>query len=665
MSVNDEQMPQHDAVDVEVAWRPSADYLARSRMKRFWEAQGLDSYEALLAWAGEDVGRYWDAAARDLGVVFDPAPTQAVDLSRGRAWATFFPGGGFNYAEAVLDRQVAAGRGDQLALIWEGDDGAVVRWTYRELLAETNRVANVLKALGVAKGDRVGIFLPMVPETVAAVLACARIGAIFTPMFSGYGVDAVASRLRDAGASVLITADGFFRRGAEVPLKAVADGAMAAAPDVTRCLVLRRTGSAIPWTEGRDVWWHDAVATASAACPVEPTLATDPYMIIYTSGTTGRPKGALHVHGGFPLKAAHDLAYCFDLHSDDLIFWLTDLGWMMGPWLIAGGLLLGATLMLFEGTPDYPNPDRLWEIVERHRVTTLGVAPTAVRALMAKGTDWVRQRDLTSLRVLGSTGETWNPGPWRWYFEEVGGGRCPIVNYSGGTEIGGGIVSSLTIAPMKPCCFTGAVPGCVADVVDEQGAPVRGAVGELVIREPWVGMTQGFWNDPQRYVETYWSRFPETWVHGDWAEIDDEGFWFIRGRSDDTLKVAGKRVGPAEVESAAVTHPAVLESAAIGVPHEVKGESVHVFCVLRPGHTASPALAEEVRREVGRQLGAALRPEAVRFVRDLPKTRNAKIMRRVIRAAYLGLPTGDMTALENPAAVEEIRAAGETMRAGG
>ena len=362
------------------------------------------------------------------------------------------------------------------------------------------------------------------------------------------------------------------------------------------------------------------------------------------------------MHAGFPIKAAHDLAYCFDLHEEDVLFWLTDLGWMMGPWAIGGGLMLGATVVLFEGTPDYPEPDRLWRLVEEHGVTTLGVAPTAVRGLMAKGTEWARRRDLSSLRVLGSTGETWNPGPWRWYFEEVGGGRCPIINYSGGTETGGGIVGCVTIEPQKPCAFTGPVPGMDADVVDEAGRPVRGEVGELVVRQPWVGMTRGFWRDPERYLETYWSRLPGVWVHGDWAEVDEEGFWFIRGRSDDTLKVAGKRVGPAEVESAAVAHPAVQEAAAIGVPHEVKGESVVVFAIPRPGVEATEGLAEEVRQEVGARLGAALRPEAVRWVRELPKTRNAKIMRRVIRAAYLGLPTGDVSALENPAVVAEIEA---------
>ncbi len=339
------------------------------------------------------------------------------------------------------------------------------------------------------------------------------------------------------------------------------------------------------------------------------------------------------------------------------MFWLTDLGWMMGPWAIAGGLMLGSTLLLFEGTPDYPNPDRLWRLVEDHGVTILGIAPTAVRALMARGPQWVRDRDLSTLRVLGSTGETWNPVPWWWYFEEVGGRRCPIINYSGGTETGGGIVGCVTTEPIKPCSFRGPVPGMVADVVDDTGQPVRGAVGELIVRQPWVGMTRGFWHDPDRYLDTYWSRLEDVWVHGDWAEIDADGFWYIRGRSDDTLKIAGKRVGPAEVESAAVAHAAVQEAAAIGVPHEVKGESVVLFCVLRPGNDPDEALAESVRQEVARRLGAALRPERVRFVAELPKTRNAKIMRRVIRAAYLGNDAGDTTALENPQAVAEIVAA--------
>jgi acetyl-CoA synthetase len=383
-------------------------------------------------------------------------------------------------------------------------------------------------------------------------------------------------------------------------------------------------------------------------------------MILYTSGTTGRPKGSVHIHGGFPIKAAHDLAYCFDVQNDDVLFWLTDLGWMMGPWLIAGSLMLGSTMVLLEGTPDFPRPDRLWTMVERHAITTLGVAPTAIRALMPHGTEFVTATDRSSLRALGSTGETWNPGPWQWFFNVVGDGRCPIINYSGGTETSGGIVSSFTTQPIKACAFTGPVPGMVADVVDETGQPVREGVGELILREPWVGMTNGIWKDPERYLATYWSRFPDTWVHGDFAEIDEDGFWFIRGRSDDTLKVAGKRIGPAEIESAAVAHPSVREAAAIGVPDETKGDAIVVFVVAAAIVDDIPRMCEEVRRFVGTQLGSALRPERVVFVDDLPRTRNAKIMRRVIRAAWLDLPLGEQSALENAAAAEAIRELGRT-----
>ncbi|MDQ2655288.1 MAG: AMP-binding protein [Chloroflexota bacterium] len=639
------------------AWLPTPEYAERSRLRRFFAGLGLGSAEALQEWAAEDPGRYWDAAVRHLGFAWSRPYEQALDLSDGVPWARWFVGGGFNWADNALDRWIDAGRGGETALIWEGDDGDTRRLTWAELLAETNRAAAALRALGVKQGDRVAIFLPMIPETAIALLALAKLGAIVLPMFSGFGAEAMANRLRDGEATVLICADGARRRGQTVPMKATADEAAALAPTVRTLLVVRRTGEDVPWTPGRDRWWHDALAAAPEEFAPEPTDANDHSMVIYTSGTTGRPKGAVHVQAGFMVKAAHDLAFCFDLGPGDAIFWLTDLGWMMGPWLIGGGLMLGATVLLFEGTPDFPEPDRLWKLAEDHRITHLGLAPTAIRALMGKGEAWPRGRDRSSLRVLGSTGETWNPGPWRWYFDEVGEGRCPIINYSGGTETGGGIVGCDTLHPIAPCAFTGPVPGMIADVVDEAGRPVRGAVGELVVRRPWVGMTAGFWNDPERYLDTYWRRFPDVWVHGDWAEIDDGG-WFIRGRSDDTLKVAGKRVGPAEVESAATAHQGVQEAAAIGIPHPVKGECVVVFCVPKPGQEPSDALAEEVRRAVGKQLGAALRPERVHWVRDLPKTRNAKIMRRVIRAAYLGLPAGDITALENPAAVQEVAAAG-------
>ncbi len=388
-----------------------------------------------------------------------------------------------------------------------------------------------------------------------------------------------------------------------------------------------------------------------------PTDPETPFMLIYTSGTTGRPKGAVHVHGGFPVKSAQDLAHQFDLGPGDTLFWFTDLGWMMGPWAISGALLRGARLVLYEGAPDFPGPDRVWSMVARHRITHLGLSPTVIRALMAHGEEPVRAHDRSSLRVLGSTGEPWNPDPWWWYFRVVGDGRCPIVNYSGGTEVSGGIVSGNVMGPIKPASFSGPCIGTAADVVDEQGRPIRGAVGELVIRAPMPGMTRGFWRDEDgRYEATYWSRFPGTWVHGDWATIDSDGFWYIQGRSDDTLKVAGKRVGPAEVESAAVSHPAVLEAAAIGVPHEIKGEAVVVLVVLRPRIAGDPDLLDSIARRVTGELGKPLKPERIVAVTGFPKTRSGKVMRRAIRAAWLGLDPGDLSGLDDPATLDAIRA---------
>jgi len=381
-------------------------------------------------------------------------------------------------------------------------------------------------------------------------------------------------------------------------------------------------------------------------------------MLIYTSGTTGRPKGAVHVHGGFPIKAAQDLAHTFDLGPGDALFWFTDLGWMMGPWAIAGSLLLDARLVIYEGAPDFPGPDRLWSLTARHGVTHLGLSPTVVRALIPHGVEPVRAHDLRSLRVLGSTGEPWDPESWSWFFREIGGGRLPVVNYSGGTEVSGGIVGCNLITPIKPASFNGPCPGTAADVVDPAGRSIRGDVGELAIRTPQPGMTRGFWDAPERYVEAYWSRVPGIWIHGDWAVVDSNGYWYIRGRSDDTLKVAGKRVGPAEVEAAATAHPAVIEAAAIGVPHAVKGESIVVVCTIRRDEVDDDELRASIGRRVVEDLGKTLRPEAVAVVPALPKTRSGKIMRRVVRAAWLGLDPGDLSALDDPTTIEAIRRAG-------
>jgi acetyl-CoA synthetase len=437
-------------------------------------------------------------------------------------------------------------------------------------------------------------------------------------------------------------------------MKETADEALAQCPTVQRVLVYRRLGREVPWTAGRDRWWHEAVAGQSDRCAPVPVEADRPCLIIYTSGTTGRPKGTVLTHGGFLLKCAHDFAYCHDVGEDDRLFWLTDLGWLMGPMLFTAAQALGATAVVFEGVPDYPKPDRLWALVERHRITVMGMSPTAVRALMPHGPEHVHAHDLSSLRILGSTGEPWNPEPYRWLFENAGKARIPISNYTGGTEISGGILGCFPIAPIKPCSFTGPIPGMAAEVYDDHGRPVRGAVGELVVTKPWPGMTAGFWRDPARYEETYWSRWKDVWVHGDWATIDADGFWYIQGRSDDTLKIAGKRLGPAEVESVLVGHPAVAEAGVIGVPHEVKGEAIVCFVVLRPGHAPDDALRRELEERVASQMGKALKPDRVLFTRDLPKTRSAKIMRRVIRATYLARDPGDLSSLENPAAVKAV-----------
>ncbi len=632
-----------------VAWYPTDQYLERSRLRRFAAAHGHRDFAALHRWSVEDLDGFWRAVDRDLGLQWRTPYDGVFDSSRGIPWTTWWLGGRMNYVESALRHDPT-----RTAIIFEGEEGVTARLTYGELSAAVRKCAAGLRALGVRPGDRVGILLPLTPECAIATLAVSAISAIYTPIFSGYASDAIAGRLRDCDATVLITADGFRRRGQIVPMKETADAAVDGAPSVRTVIVVPRLGREIR-LRSREVSW-DYVMSQSGDESVADTSPEDPYMLIYTSGTTGRPKGAVHVHGGFPVKAAQDQAHVFDLQAGDVLWWFTDIGWMMGPWLIAGGLINGATILLYDGAPDYPDAGRVWSIVERHRVTHLGISPTAIRGLMRGGEEPVRRYDRSSVFVLGSTGEPWNPEPWWWYFDVVGEKRAPLINYSGGTECAGGILGCTTWTPLKPTAFAGPVPGIAADVADAAGRALRGAVGELVIRRPWPGMTRGFWRDPDKYLTTYWKRFPDVWVHGDWARIDEDGFWYIEGRSDDTLKVAGKRIGPAEVESAATAHAAVLEAAAIGVPHELKGEVIVVFVVLRPGHTAAAGLAGEIAESIAQRLGRPLRPDAVRFVTDLPKTRNAKVLRRVIRAAYLGKDDlGDLSSLENPEAVGAIR----------
>ena len=643
---------------MDIIWRPTPEGVAGARITRFLERCGLPDLDSLLARAAADPAWFWEQVTADLGIDWYEPPKQTLDLSGGAPWARWFAGARMNLAHDCVDKHVETDRRNKLAIVYEGEDGQARKWTYRDLQVKANQLAHGLASLGVGKGDRVGIFLPLVPEAVAAIMAVAKLGAIFTPIFSGFAPQAAGSRLADAGAKVLITADGFTRRGKTVNMKAAADEAVAHAPCVQTVVVVRRLGNFVAWDECRDMWYHDLTDRQPHTFETARLDPEDPFMIIYTSGTTGRPKGAVHVHCGFPLKAAQDMAHCFDVGEQDVVMWFTDLGWMMGPWLIFGTLMLGSTMFLYDGAPDFPQPDRIWTLVERHGITHLGLSPTVIRALAPHGEHWPAAHNLSSLRVLGGTGEPWNPDPYLWFFRYVGGGRCPIINYSGGTETSGGILGCVVTRPLKPCSFNAAIPGMGVAVLDENGGPAPvGTVGELALTVPWVGMTRGFWQAPDRYLEAYWSRFPGVWVHGDWASVDEDGFWYIHGRSDDTIKIAGKRVGPAEFESVLVSHPAVAEAAAISVPHEIKGETVVCFAVLKPGGDGpSDDLARALKELVAAALGKPLAPEEVRFVAALPKTRNAKIMRRVIKAAYLGKDPGDLSALENPDAVAGIAA---------
>jgi acetyl-CoA synthetase len=633
----------------EFVWKPSADVLERANVVRLMRRHGIDDYWELVRRAQDDPGWFWPAAIEDMGLEFSEPWTQVVDVSRGPEWATWFVGGKLNLAWNCVHRW-AERRANATAAVSVGENGDHWHLTWAELSGEVTRLAEVLSDLGIRSGDRVATYLPMHWRAAAASHACAHIGAVQVPIFSGFSAPAVAARLKDAEAKALLTADGTLRRGREVPMKAVADEALADVPAVEHVVVWRRLDSEVEMRPGRDHDWDELTEKQPGTLEPLEVDSEHPYLLTYTSGTTGRPKGVVHVQGGFLVSIAREAAYQADLHPDDVLHFATDMGWIMGPWTVVGGGAMGCTIVYAEGAPDRP-PDRLWRLVESERVSVLGLSPTLVRALIPHGEP---EADLSSLRVFVTTGEPWNPDPYMWLHEHVGRGRAPIINISGGTEVGACFLTPSVAIPIKACSLGGPALGMAMDVVDAEGKPIRGEVGELVCRKSFPGMTRGFWRDPERYLDTYWRRFPGVWVHGDWASIDDDGYWFLHGRSDDTLNIAGKRVGPAELESAAVAHPAVAEAAAVGVPHDVKGEVAWIFCVLTPGPEASDDLAAEVSDLVAAELGKAFRPDRIAFVPALPKTRSAKIVRRAVRAKALGADPGDLSSLENPESLEEI-----------
>lgn len=644
-------------VGANAAWTPDEATLRRSRLLRFMDRLGLGSIAELHREAVSDPDRYWDLVVRDLGLRFEQPYVSVSDQSHGKEFSRWFVGGTINVSANCSDRFASGADGEKDAIVWEDEDGAVARLTYRELHGQVVNLARYLRDVGVQKGDRIGLYMPMIPEAAVAFLAAARIGAVLVPAFSGYGPDALASRLSASRAKVLITADSYVRKGKRVAMREVAARAVDRAPSVDRVIVVENGDGPQPLTPDREVAWNSAMAagegsTTTDACTwVDPN---DPLMIVYTSGTSGKPKGVVHSHGGFLTKVGHDLGYCMDIQADDVVCWVADLGWIIGPLVIIGATMFHCTAVYLTGAPDQPNPGRLWSVADRHGVTVLGLSPTAVRGMMAAGDQWLNPSGLGQMRAFVTSGEPWSEDAWHWLMDTVGGGRLPIINYIGGTEIGGGILSCYTVLPMRPGAFAGPVIGMDADVVDDAGEPVRGQIGELIVRNTWPGMTNSFWEDDDRYRETYWSRWPGLWRHSDLAIVDEDGFWYVTGRADDTLKLAGKRVGPAEIESAVLTLTWVADAAAIGVPDDLKGQVLVCFAVTGDGAPDHAAAETAIKRAVADRLGRALTPDRVVFVQGLPKTRTNKIVRRAIKARYLGLPPGDLSSLESPEQLEFI-----------
>ena len=611
--------------------------------------------------AAKDLEGFWAEQARTL---YWRKPFTKV-LEWEAPYAKWFLGGELNISENCLDRHVRAGKGTKVAYHWEGEPGDTRTVTYQDLLDETQRCANGLKALGVRKGDRVAIYMPMIPELPAAMLACARIGAPFTVVFGGFSAEALSGRINDSEAKVLITADGGYRKGGVVPLKKNADDAIAQTKTIEKVLVVRRTKQDVPWTEGRDVWWHDQVATQSADCPAEPLDSEHMLYLLYTSGTTAKPKGIVHTTAGYLTGVAATHRMIFDIKDDDVYWCAADIGWVTGhSYIVFGPLANGTTGVMYEGTPDFPDKDRWWQIVEKYKVNVLYCAPTAIRTFMKWGAEYPQKHDMRSLRLLGSVGEPINPEAWLWYHETIGGGRCPIVDTWWMTETGMILITPLPgITTTKPGSATFPFPGVGADVVDEEGKSVPlGGAGYLVLTTPWPAMLRGIYKDDQRYRDTYWSRFPGRYFAGDGARRDAEGYFWLMGRVDDVMKISGHRISTTEVESALVSHPSVAEAAVIGREDPVTGQAIFAFVTLRGGKDGSEGLSKELREHVVKGIGSIARPKTIMFTPELPKTRSGKIMRRLLRDIANGQPLGDTTTLADSTVVESIRTASASGR---
>ncbi len=606
--------------------------------------------------AATDLEGFWAEQARTLE--WSKPFTKVLEWKA--PYAKWFADGELNVSVNCLDRHVRAGRGTKVAYFWEGEPGDARSVTFQELLDETCRCANALIELGVRKGDRVAIYMPMIPELPVAMLACARIGAPFTVVFGGFSAEALAGRIRDSEAKVLVTADGGYRKGNVVPLKRNADDAVAQSATVEKVLVVRRTAQEVPWTAGRDVWWHEILAKQMPSCDPEPVGAEHMLYLLYTSGTTAKPKGIVHTSAGYLVGVTATHKMIFDVKDDDVYWCAADIGWVTGhSYIVFAPLANGTTGVIYEGTPDFPDKDRWWRVIEKYAVTILYCAPTAIRTFMKWGAEFPGKHDMRSLRLLGTVGEPINPEAWLWYHETIGGKRCPVVDTWWMTETGMILLTPLPgITTLKPGSATFPFPGVGADVLDEDGKSVPlGGAGYLVITEPWPAMLRGIYKDDQRYQETYWSRFPGRFFAGDGAKRDDEGYFWLMGRVDDVMKISGHRISTTEVESSLVSHPKVAEAAVIGRDDPITGQAIFAFVTLRAGNDGSEALSTELRQHVVARIGAIARPKTIMFAPELPKTRSGKIMRRLLRDIANGQPLGDTTTLADATVVETIRTA--------
>jgi acetyl-CoA synthetase len=604
-------------------WKPSREWIEQTNVWRFMQRLGLDDREAFLRFSVDEPERFWDELMREMNVQWSEPYHRVMDASRGPEWTQWFIGGQLNIAHNCLDRWADSRR---LACIWENESGATGAVTFRDLLDNANRVANALLSLGLEAGDRVALCMPMIPEILPVLYGCFKAGMTAVPIFAGFGASAIAARMEDSGARLVVTAETLTRRGRQIPLAEKM-------PRSVKTLVV----------DGPE--WRELLAGQPASFSTARLDSEHRALMLYTSGTTGKAKGVIHTHAGCLAQMGKEIWLAFDHKPDDRFFWLTDIGWMMGPWTIIGNHLFGGTIFLYDGAPDYPTPARLWEMIARHEITTFGVSPTAIRMLIR---DDRHLPPMPSLRILGSTGEPWDEKSWLSYFDLVGRRRSPVINICGGTEIVGSFLFPLPIQELKPCTLGAPAPGMATDVVDENGEQVRRRMGYLVCRKPSPSMTRGVWNDPQRYLDTYWSRFPGMWYHGDWASVDEDGHWFVHGRADESMNVAGRKVGPAEVEEAMMRHPGVAEAAVIGVPDELRGEAIVGYVVAAAGCEVNPV---SVCAAVVNELGPTLRPREIVVVSELPKTQSGKIVRRLLRQKYLGERLGDLSTVANPGAL--------------